>query len=111
MPRFLNSIENEIRKKVSNVISRGKIDVFIAFENYSSKGTNIRINKELAKEYIKELKALAEATDLKYDVNVLDISKFPEILKIEEEDNEDEILEELLKKYDATCDFFIKKVF
>ena len=54
LPRFLNSVEDKIRKRVAEVISRGKIDIFISFENYSSSGTTIRINKELAKEYIKE---------------------------------------------------------
>ncbi len=108
LPRFLNSIEAEIRKKVASVISRGKIDIFITFENYSSKGTNIRINKELAKEYIKELKSLADEADLKYDVNVLDISKFPEILKIEEDENEDEILSEVLIAVDDALNKFIE---
>ena len=107
MPRFLNSIENEIRKKVSSSISRGKIDVFITFENFSSKGINIRINKELAKSYIQELKSLAEETDLRYDVNVLEISKFPEILKIEEDDNENEILAELLLAVEESINNFI----
>ena len=107
LPRFLNSIEGEIRKKVASSISRGKVDVYVTFENYSNKGTNIRINKELAKEYIKELKALADESDLKYDVNVLDISKFPEILKIEEDDNEEEILEELLLAVEDSLNNFI----
>lgn len=107
LPRFLNSLENDVRKKIASSISRGKIDVFISFENYSSKGTNIRINKDLAKEYIRELKELAEETDLKYDINVLDISKFPEILKIEEDENEEEILEELLKAVDNALEKFI----
>ena len=107
LPRFLNSLENDVRKKIASSISRGKIDVFISFENYSNKGTNIRINKDLAKEYIRELKELAEETDLKYDINVLDISKFPEILKIEEDENEEEILEELLKAVDNALEKFI----
>ena len=77
------------------------------YEDYSKKGTNIRINKELAKEYIRELKALAEETNLNYDVNVLDISRFPEILKIEEQDNEDEILKELLIAVDEALENFI----
>ena len=107
LPRFLNSIEGEIRKRVSNSISRGKVDVYVSFENYSNKGTNIRINKELAKEYIKEIKDLAEDADLKYDVNVLDITKFPEILKIEEDDSAEEILEELLIAVDDSLNNFI----
>lgn len=107
MPRFFNSIEDKIRKKISSVISRGKIDVFIQFENYSSKGTNIKINKELAKQYINELKSLAEETDLKYDINVLDISKFPEILKIEEDGESEDIENELLNAVDIALNNFI----
>ena len=45
LPRFLNSVEDKIRKRVAEVISRGKIDIFVSFENYSSSGTTIRINK------------------------------------------------------------------
>ena len=33
LPRFLNTVEDKIRKRVSNVISRGKVDVFVTFEN------------------------------------------------------------------------------
>jgi len=106
--RFLNSEEDKIRKRISSAISRGKVDVLISFENYSSKGTNIRINKELAKEYIKELKSLADETDLQFNVDVIDISKFPEILKIEDE-QETEIetttqLPQLINKGEFTTD-------
>ena len=55
LPRFLNYLEDKIRKRISSSISRGKIDVFINFENYSQKGINIKFNRMLAKEYIKEL--------------------------------------------------------
>lgn len=108
LPRFLNSVEDKIRKKVSEHISRGKIDVFVSFENYSDKGTNIRVNKKLAKNYINELKCLAEETNLKFDVNVIDISKFPEILKLEDEDNEDLISNELLIAVDIAINKFVE---
>ena len=106
LPRFLNSEEDKIRKRISSAISRGKVDVLISFENYSSKGTNIRINKELAKEYIKELKSLADETDLQFNVDVIDISKFPEILKIEDTQDEELIGKELMKQL---VDFLIQK--
>ncbi len=108
LPRFLNSVEDKIRKRVSEYISRGKIDVFVSYENYSDKGTNIRINKELAKDYIKELKSLAEETNLKFDVNVIDISKFPEILILEDEDNEELISNELLIAVDMAISKFVE---
>lgn len=108
LPRFLNSIEDKIRKRISEVISRGKVDVYISFENYSSKGTNIRINRELAKEYLSELKLLSEETDIKYDVNVIDITKFPEVLKIEDEDIEDIISVEIMNALDEALNNFVE---
>ena len=108
LPRFLNSIEDKIRKRIGEVISRGKVDVFISFENYSSKGTNIRINRELAKEYLSELKLLAEDADIKYDVNVIDITKFPEVLKIEDEDIEDIISVEIMNALNEALDNFVE---
>lgn len=107
LPRFLNSEEDKIRKRISSAISRGKVDVLISFENYSSKGTNIRINKELAKEYIKELKSLADETDLQFNVDVIDISKFPEILKIEDTQDEELIGKELMVAVDGALEKFI----
>lgn len=95
LPRFLNSLEDNIRKKVLSSISRGKVDVFITFENRSSQGVNIKINKELAKEYIKNLKELAEETGIKYELDIVDVSKLPDILKIEENSNEELIWPEL----------------
>ena len=107
LPRFLNSEEDKIRKRISSAISRGKVDVLVTFENYSSKGTNIRINKDLAKDYIRELKSLAEETELKFNVDVIDISKFPEILKIEDEQDEELIGKELMFAVDDALNKFI----
>lgn len=107
LPRFLNSVEDKIRKRVAEVISRGKIDIFVSFENYSNKGTTIRINKDLAKEYIKELKALADEADLRFDLNVIDVSRFPEILKLEDEDNDELIGQEVMIALDDALEKFV----
>ena len=107
LPRFLNSVEDKIRKRVAEVISRGKIDIFVSFENYSNKGTTIRINKDLAKEYIKELKSLADEADLRFDLNVIDVSKFPEILKLEDEDNDELIGQEVMIALDDALEKFV----
>lgn len=107
LPRFLNSVEDKIRKRIAEVISRGKIDIFVSFENYSNKGTAIRINKDLAKEYIRELKELADEADLRFDLNVIDVSKFPEILKLEDEDNDELIGQEVMIALDDALGKFV----
>lgn len=108
IPRFLNSMEDKIRKKISSAISRGKVDVFVNFENYSNKGTKIRINKDLAKEYISELKKLSEETGVRFDISVIDVSKLPEILKIEDIDDDELIAKELMQALDEAIENFIK---
>lgn len=95
LPRFLNSIEDELRKQIQNSISRGKIDVFINFDNYSDKGYNIKINRNLAKEYLTELKSLADETGVPFELSVIDVSKLPDILKMEEDGDEELIAGEL----------------
>lgn len=108
MPKFLNSFEDKIRKRISEYISRGKVDVFINFENYSSKGNNIHFNIELAQEYIKGLKELAEKTGVEYDVDLMDLSKMPEILKIEDDENEELIGTELMIAINEALQNFVE---
>jgi len=108
MPRFLNSFEDKIRKRILEEISRGKVDVYITFENYSSIGTNIHFNIELAKEYIKGLKELANETKMEYNINLVDLSKMPEILKLQEDENEEIIGKELMFALDEAMNNFIQ---
>ena len=56
MPKNLNYLEEKIKKEILQSVSRGKIDVYISFNNNSDLGKNIKINTEIAKKYIQELK-------------------------------------------------------
>ena len=48
MPRSLNYLEDRIKKEILNSVSRGKIDVFITFNNNSDLGKNIKLNTDIA---------------------------------------------------------------
>ena len=95
MPRIFSGIENRLRKDVEKQVSRGKIDVYIDFQNFSNEGTSLKFNKELAKTYIKDLQELGKETGLDYNLSVIDIAKMPDIFKIGDENNEDIIYNEL----------------
>ncbi len=98
LPRYLSYLEEKIKKEVQKNIYRGKIDVFVTFENYSDEGKEIIINKELTKKYIEELKKVAQENDLSYDIPITEITKLPEVLNIKSSDeNEDIIEKELLE--------------
>lgn len=72
------------------------MDVFITFLNNSDKGKEIKINTELAEKYIEELKRLAEKTHINSEINIMEVSKLPEILNITTDKNDEQIIWEEL---------------
>ncbi len=97
MPRTLGYLEETIKKQISEKIKRGKIDVFITFENNSQEGKDIKINKELAKIYINQLKELAQEENISSNIEVIDIAKFPDVLTIKIEQEDEKIKSEILQ--------------
>ena len=95
LPRNISYLEEFIKKEVLKNISRGKIDVNITFNNYSSLGKNISINKEMAEIYIKSLRRLVEDYGVKDDITAMNISKMPEVLEIKDEEDEEQIKQEI----------------
>ncbi len=95
IPKSISYLEEKIKKEIQSEVTRGKIDVSINLENNSSKGKNVKINHELAKIYIEELKKLALDNEINSNIEVTEISKFPDVLIIENIDDEETIWEEL----------------
>ncbi len=97
LPRTLSYLEEKMKKIIASKVKRGKFDVYVNFINNSTEGKNIKINTEIAKMYIKELKDLAESENLISDINVMEIAKLPEVLNIQNT-QEDDIIEKELEK-------------
>ena len=97
MPRIISYLEEDIRKLISSKLKRGKIDVSISFENYSKEGNDIRINTDLAKVYIQNLKQLAEEEKISANIEVTEITRFPDVLTIKSNLDENQMKEELLQ--------------
>ena len=97
MPRHLSYLEEEIKKVVSSKVKRGKVDIFITFENNSAQGKNIKINTDIAKIYINELRKLAEQENIFSNIEVTEISKYPDVLNIQNIEDEETIKKEILE--------------
>jgi len=96
LPRTLNYLE-KMKRIIASKVKRGKFDVYVNFINNSTEGKNIKINTEIAKMYVKELKELAENENLISNINVMEIAKLPEVLNIQNT-QEDDIIEKELEK-------------
>ena len=104
LPKTLFCIE-----VISNKISRGKIDVFVTYINYGIEGKTILINKDIAKMYIKEIEEIATENNIASGIRATEISKFPEVLNvIVDEEDEEKIWLELNKCLEKALDNFIE---
>ena len=108
-PRNLMYLEDKIRKAILQKVARGKIDVFVSYANYGIEGKNVIINKELAKIYIQELTELAEENDIPSGLRASEISKLPDVMNIQlEEDSSETIWLELLECLENSIDNFVE---
>ena len=107
-PRNLLYLEDKVRKAVLNRVARGKIEVFISYANYGLNGKNVVLNKELAKLYIKELTELAEEADIPSGLRATEVSKMPDVLNVQlDEDSLEIIWTELSECLENAIDNFI----
>ncbi len=98
MPKKLNFFEAAIRSELKNYIQRGKVDVFITYEDFTESNVCVKYNKELAAEYMAYLNKMAEDFSLDNDIRVSSLARFPEILTMEEQTIDEEELWQLLDK-------------
>lgn len=108
MPRTLSYLEENIKKAISKKVKRGKIDVFITFENNSTEGRTIKINDEIASIYIGELRRLAKKENLLDNIEVVDITRFPDVLDIQNEQDDPIIEKEVMELVNNALDKFVE---
>ncbi len=96
MPKKLNFFEAAIRNELKNYIQRGKVDIFITYEDLTESNVCVKYNRELAAEYMKYLLQMAEDFGLDNDIRVSTLSRYPEIFSMEEQAADEEELWQLL---------------
>ena len=84
MPKKLNFFESAIRALLKDYIQRGKVDMFITYEDMTENNVSIKYNKDIAAEYLKYLKDMAEEFALDNDIRVSTLSRYPEVFTMEE---------------------------
>lgn len=109
MPKKLNYFESAIRNELKNYAQRGKIDLFITYEDFSENNVCIKYNREIAAEYLQYLKAMAEDFGLDNDIRVSSLSRYPEVFSMEEQTvDEEEIWNGLVKAVRGAAEGFVE---
>ena len=85
LPKKLNYFETDIRNCLKEYIQRGKVDVFIIYEDYTKSNVCVKYNKDIASEYITYLNSMVDDFGLQSDVKPAVIGRFPEVFTLEEQ--------------------------
>lgn len=109
MPKKLNFFDASIRNLLKTYIQRGKVDLFITFEDTAETNFSLKYNQELAGEYLKYLQQMAETFGLENDIRVSTLSRYPEVFSMEEVQVDEEELWNLLEKaLKGACEQFVE---
>ena len=98
MPKKLNFFETSNRSLLKKSVQRGKVDIFITYEDLTESQMTLKYNETLAGEYLSYFKRMAETFSLENDIRVSSLSRYPEILTMEEQALDEEELWKGLKK-------------
>ena len=92
LPRKLGFFETSIRGVLKDYLQRGKVDVFVTYEDYSEGTVSVKYNRDLAKEYLTYLNEMPDDLGVRNDISVMSVSRLPEVFVLEEQSvDEDEL--------------------
>ena len=101
MPKKLNVFESRMRDLLKKYATRGKIDIFINYEDDSENQVNLKFNQNIADEYMSIFNNMSEKYNLKNDMTVGGLARFPEVITMDEvQEDEEELwhfIEEAMK--------------
>jgi len=98
LPRKISFLEDKARNFVKNHIKRGRVDIYIKLDLLGSEDVNLKFDESLANQYVNILKEIRDKYDLVDDISVMNIAKFPEIIKTEEKEEDEDLLWSMLSK-------------
>jgi uncharacterized protein (TIGR00255 family) len=109
MPKKFNYFEAGIRNLLKNDIQRGKVDVFINYEDYTENKMSLKYNASLAAEYMEYFKKMEEQFGIANDIKVSVLSRMPEVLTMEEvPDDEDSMWKILSEVVEEAAGSFVE---
>lgn len=108
MPKKLNIFEAKIRDLLKKYAQRGKIDIFITYEDLTENNVNLKYNSDIAVEYMDIFKQMSEQFGMNNDITISSLSRYPEVITMEEiQTDEEELWHFIEKAITSACEQFV----
>lgn len=98
LPKKLSFFEAGIRNVLKQYIGRGKVDVYINYEDYTENNVCVKYNSELAREYMDNLNRMSKEFGIENDIRASVLSRYPEVFTLEEQTIDEHELWELVEQ-------------
>lgn len=102
MPKKFSFFETAVRNVLKEYMQRGKVDVFLSYEDYTKNGVSLQYHPEIARQYMECFSQMAEEFGIRNDVTVSALSRYPEVLTLDEEPTDEKevwtVLEEAIRR-------------
>lgn len=92
MPRKILFLEEKVRNSVKNYIRRGRADIYIKFEVIGNEDISLKLDEDLAAQYVDILKSIKDKFDLSDDISVMSVAKFPDVVSTEEKEEDEDLI-------------------
>lgn len=97
LPKKLAMFEANIRNIMKEYASRGKIDIYVSYEDLSETAVSLHYNQAMAEEYMQVFKKMQEDFNIETKITAEALAKCPEVVTIEEVQQDEEVWWELLE--------------
>ncbi|MCC8104253.1 MAG: YicC family protein [Clostridiales bacterium] len=105
MPKKFSPFESAIRNELKAYVQRGKIDLYVTYEDYAEQAVALHYNEDLAKEYLRYFRQMSECLEIRDDITVSALGRCPEVFSMEEQDvDEEELWSMLLPALQGACE-------
>ncbi|MCD7735820.1 MAG: YicC family protein [Lachnospiraceae bacterium] len=105
MPKKFSFFEATIRNELKTWVQRGKVDLYVTYEDYAEETVALKYNEALAGQYLAYFHQMSEKFGLTEDVTVSRLGRCPDVFSMEEQDiDENEIWEVLQHALWGACE-------
>ena len=98
LPRKISFLEDKIRNYVKNFVKRGRVDLYIKLDLIGSEDVNLKFDDKLASQYVNILNEIKEKFNLQDDISVMSVAKFPDIVRCEEKEEDEDLYWSMLRE-------------
>lgn len=98
MPKKLSVFEAAIRTLLKEYIQRGKVDLFVTYEDYTQSRVSVKYNQEIAGQYLEYLRQIGDTFHLDSKISAAELSRYPEVFTMEEQTQDEKELWSFLEE-------------